>query len=74
LAAGAGPYVFAEWETGSFVRFVANENYYNEKPKIDEIFIRFVPDDASQIASLRTGEADLGTFIAYSDIPMLGVV
>jgi peptide/nickel transport system substrate-binding protein len=68
---GAGPYVFAEWESGSFARFVANENYWGEKPKIDEIFIRFVPDDAAQTAALQTGDGDLGTFIAYSDIPTL---
>lgn len=68
---GAGPYVFAEWETGSFMRFVRNDNYYNEPPIIDEIFIQFVPDDASQVAALQTGQGDLGTFIAYSDVPTL---
>jgi peptide/nickel transport system substrate-binding protein len=68
---GAGPYVFAEWESGSFARFVRNENYYNDPPLIDEVFIRFVPDDASQTAALQTGDGDLGTFIAYSDVPTL---
>ncbi len=68
---GAGPYVFDEWESGSFARFVRNENYYNDPPLIDEIFIRFVPDDASQTAALQTGDGDLGTFIPYSDVPTL---
>lgn len=68
---GAGPYVFAEWESGSFARFVRNENYYNDPPLISEIFFRFVPDDASQTAALQTGDGDLGTFIAYSDVPTL---
>jgi peptide/nickel transport system substrate-binding protein len=68
---GCGPYVFEEWETGSFARFVRNDNYFGPAAKIDEIFIRFVPDDASQIAALQTGEGDLGTFISYSDMPAL---
>ncbi len=68
---GAGPYVFEEWESGSFARFVRNENYYDDPPIIDEIFIRFVPDDASQVAALQTGEGDLGTFVAYSDVAPL---
>lgn len=68
---GCGPYVFQEWESGSFARFVANENYWLGKPKIDEIFIRFVPDDASQIAALKAGDGDLGTFFAYPDVPGL---
>jgi peptide/nickel transport system substrate-binding protein len=68
---GCGPYVFAEWESGSYARFVRNDNYFNAPAKIDEIFIRFVPDDASQVSALSTGEGDLGTFLAYSDMPAL---
>jgi peptide/nickel transport system substrate-binding protein len=68
---GCGPFVFEEWESGSFARFVANENYWAGRPKLDEIFVRFVPDDASQIAALKTGDGDLGTFFAYSDMPDL---
>lgn len=68
---GVGPYVFAEWESGSFARFVANDNFWLGRPAIDEIFFRFVPDDASQVAALKAGDGDIGTFIAYSDIPGL---
>lgn len=68
---GCGPFVFKEWESGSFARFVASDNYWLGKPKLSEIFIRFVPDDASQIAALKAGDGDLGTFFAYSDVPEL---
>ncbi len=68
---GIGPFVFAEWESGSYLRFVRNENYFGEKPLLDEIFIRIVPDDASQVAALKTGDGDIGIFIAYPDIPPL---
>ncbi len=68
---GCGPFVFDEWESGSFARFVVNENYWLERPKLDEIFFRFVPDDASQIAALKAGDGDVGTFFAYSDLPEL---
>lgn len=66
-----GPFSFAEWESGSFMRFVRNENHWLEPPKIDEIFIQFVPDDASQTAALVAGDADLGTFPPLSDVPAL---
>lgn len=68
---GCGPFVFKEWESGSFARFVANENYWLGRPKLDELFFRFVPDDASQIAALKAGDGDVGTFFAYSDLPEL---
>jgi peptide/nickel transport system substrate-binding protein len=68
---GCGPFTFAEWESGSFARFVRNENYWGTPAKLDEIFIRFVPDDASQVAALKAGDADMGTFISYADVPAL---
>ena len=66
---GCGPFVFEEWQSGSFARFVANENYWLGRPKLDELFFQFVPDDASQIAALVAGDGDIGTFFAYSDVP-----
>jgi peptide/nickel transport system substrate-binding protein len=68
---GCGPYNFVEWESGSFARYERNENYWGTPAKIDEIFIRFVPDDASQVAALKAGDADMGTFISYADVPGL---
>ena len=64
-----GPYNFDKWESGSYALFKANPNYWLGKPKIDQIFIRFVPDDASQTAALKAGEGELGTFPSWSDIP-----
>ncbi|HET7144064.1 MAG TPA: peptide ABC transporter substrate-binding protein [Anaerolineales bacterium] len=66
-----GPYLFGEWESGSFASFVRNDNYFGEPAKIDEIFIRFVPDDASQTAALLAGDTDIGAFIPLSDVPKL---
>jgi peptide/nickel transport system substrate-binding protein len=68
---GCGPFVAEEWESGSFLRFVANENYWKGAPKLDEVFFQFVPDDAAQTAALISGDADLGTFPPISDVPAL---
>jgi peptide/nickel transport system substrate-binding protein len=68
---GAGPFVFKEWQTGSFLRFVRNDKYWGKKANLDQILIRIVPDDASQVATLKAGDGDLGIFIAYPDIPPL---
>lgn len=68
---GIGPYVLKEWQSGSHLLFVRNEKYFGPKPVLDQIFVRIVPDDASQVAALKTGDGDLGIFIAYPDIPAL---
>lgn len=66
---GVGPFIFAEWESGSHLRFVKNENWFGTPAKIDELFIRIVPDDAAQIAAIKAGDSDIGVFLSYSDIP-----
>lgn len=66
---GVGPYVFAEWESGSHLRFVRNEKWWGPAPIVDEIFIRIVPDDAAQIAAIKAGDTDIGVFLSYSDVP-----
>lgn len=68
---GCGPFVLDEWQSGSFARFVANDNFWLGRPKLDELFFQFVPDDASMIAALVAGDGDIGTFFAYSDVPQL---
>ncbi len=68
---GCGPYVFSQWVSGSYAQFIANPKYWGTKPKIDELTILFVPDQAAQVAALKNGNGQLGDFIAYSDIPGL---
>jgi peptide/nickel transport system substrate-binding protein len=68
---GCGPYVVDTWESGSFIRMVRNPEYWLGEANIEEIFFQFVPDDASQTASLIAGTAELGTFPPISDVPTL---
>jgi peptide/nickel transport system substrate-binding protein len=68
---GLGPYVFDKWETGSYARFVKNDNYWGTPANIDEVFFRFVPDQAAQITSLQAGDADLGYWFDFNDAQKL---
>ncbi len=63
----SGPFLFNQWETGSFLSFVRNDNYFGGKANLDEIFFRIVPDDATQNAALVAGDADIGPFLTHAD-------
>jgi peptide/nickel transport system substrate-binding protein len=67
----SGPYVFETWEVGSFMRFRSNPSYVLGQPKIDTVVLTFVPDDVAYVAGLINGDSDLGTFVAFSDVPAL---
>lgn len=67
---GIGPFIFKEYESGSYILFERNPNYYGQPPKIDKIFVRILNDDAAQTAALKAGEIDIA-FVSFSDIPGL---
>ncbi|GAB6876215.1 peptide-binding protein [Thermaerobacter litoralis] len=56
---GTGPFMVAEYVSGSHVRLVPNPNYWGEKPKVKDVVIRIVPDVNAQIAQLLAGEVDM---------------
>lgn len=59
---GTGPYKFVSWDKGVEIKLEANEDYWGEqKAQIPEIIFRAVPDAATRVAQLETGEADMIT-------------
>ena len=68
--AGTGPYIYEEYVSGEYTRFVRNENYWGEEPYFDEIIARYIPDSTSRLQALQTGEIDLvygSSMISYQD-------
>ena len=66
---GCGPFNFTEWESGSYLRFDKNENYWGPIAKLDTVFIQLVPDDAAQTAAALAGDVDIAFWPPYEDIP-----
>lgn len=55
---GIGPYKCVEWEEGDHTTLERNEEYWGEKPSVDILTIKEVPEAGSRTARLQTGEAD----------------
>ena len=62
---GTGPFKFAEWKPGEYVRVVRNDDYWRgpEFPKLDEIIFSFIPDPNSRLNGLKAGEYDFGQIL-----------
>ncbi len=56
---GTGPFILEEWQTGAFLRFAANADYFRGKPAIDEVVFKIVPDADVLSVQLETGEVDV---------------
>ena len=56
MPVGSGPFIVAEWSSGSHIRLVKNSDYYGPGPYLDEIVIKFVPEGNALVLQLETGE------------------
>lgn len=54
---GSGPYKLARWMRGDSVVLERFEQYYGPKPAYSTVIFKAVPEEASRIAALMTGEA-----------------
>lgn len=58
---GTGPYMFKEWKKDDHLSLVANPNYWQGKPKIEQWIMKVVKDANVVAAQLKTGEVDYST-------------
>ena len=56
---GTGPYKFVEWGSGEKIELVAFDDYFEGRPKIDNLTYRAITENSSRLAALETGEIDI---------------
>lgn len=67
-AAGTGPYRATAFTVGDEATFQRNETWWGPKPHWDTVRYRLVTDNASRIATLRAGEADIIDQVPTRDV------
>jgi peptide/nickel transport system substrate-binding protein len=62
---GTGPFRFAEWRAGEYIRVVKNDGYWRgpEYPRIDEIVWAFVPDATTRLNAMLAGQHHYGQIL-----------
>lgn len=68
---GTGPFVFESYEEGAEIRATANEDYFKDGPFVDELVMRVIPDESTQLLALETGEVDFLWGVPGPDISRL---
>lgn len=65
---GTGPFMLEEWVKGDHITVVANPNYWRAGyPKLAEVIFKFMPESATRIAAIQTGEIDLSPRLTSED-------
>lgn len=57
---GTGPYRHVEGRQGDYHRFEAVPNHWRKTPAFKEMVIRRIPEPATRLSGLRSGEIDIG--------------
>ena len=69
---GSGRYMLKQWDKGQQVIFEANPDYYGEAPKMKQVTILFMDEDAA-FAAVKSGQADAAyTAASYADQAVAG--
>jgi peptide/nickel transport system substrate-binding protein len=67
---GTGPYRFVEWVKDDRIVLVRNENWHRStKPDWEKVILRPIPENATRVAALITGEIDACWGVSIPDIP-----
>ena len=74
-AVGTGPFIFTDYVSGSSATFTRNPNYWEKTtikgkeyqlPFIDKLVFPIIPDQATQLAALRTAQLDWWPRVPYN--------
>ncbi|MFB3779263.1 MAG: ABC transporter substrate-binding protein [Bryobacteraceae bacterium] len=56
---GTGPFKFVRRIKGSEYEFEAFEDYFGNKPPFKTLIVKIIPENATRLAALKTGEIDI---------------
>jgi len=72
---GTGPFMFVEWVQGDHITEKANPNYWKSGyPKVETLIFRVIPESATRVAAIQTGEVDVvGRLSSEEAQSLLGV-
>lgn len=56
---GTGPFQFDNYEKDQEYILVRNENYWGDRPTINKVVFKLIPDETTRLMALKAGEIDL---------------
>lgn len=68
---GTGAFKFVEWRRDDRIVLEANEDYYLDRPYLDRVIYRIIPDQTVMVTELRTGGIDFMSQPPPEMIPLL---
>ncbi len=58
-AVGTGQWILTESVKDKYYVFTRNENYWGEKPKYRKVIVKIIPNEATRVLALKSGQIDI---------------
>ncbi|WP_048648195.1 ABC transporter substrate-binding protein [Nitratireductor soli] len=68
---GTGPYKIATFSPGEQVVYERFDDFWGDKAPLDRVTVKRMPETASRITALKTGEADIITNVAPDQLSLI---
>lgn len=65
---GTGPFEFESWSAGDEIVLNRNDDYWGEPAHLDSVTFRVVPEGATRLADLETGQVHVSDPLSPSDV------
>jgi len=70
-ALGSGPYQLVSFDSQTQTVTKANPLFYGKKPEIENVIWKYYPDDASRLAAVQSGDADVVIYLNPQNVQAL---
>lgn len=68
FAVGTGPFTFTSWTSGQDMVLTKFDDYWGNKPSFDTLTYKVVPEEATRIAMVESGEAHVADQLPITEI------
>lgn len=68
---GTGPFKFKQHQKDRYIRYAKNDNYWRDIEIVDQLIFDITPSSALRIAKLMTGECDIISLPAHSELSII---
>lgn len=68
---GCGPYMFDQFERGSFLRLKAYKGYWGGAPAFETVVFKFATDPATRVAEIERGTSDMTLEMPFEEYDRL---
>lgn len=65
---GTGPYKFVGYRAGEYLDVAANDGYWGGAPQVRNVRFVFIREDATRVAKLKAGEADIVMNVPWGEV------